>query len=421
MAVAVEVLRLTREADHRVPELLVVGLPRVEAGLVDDHVAGGQDHVGHAAVDEVELGQQLQGGIGQAREIARGRLEVLGEAAQLVGAEQAPGLVDPRERGRDRRRRRREGGVEAGEGAVGGLQRRREQADRLAQVALLGRERPRGDVEVGDQVLERALVAVEGRGDLAEGGDQLGEVVGLGALAGFVDDRRVTQRRRAVAVGVVEGLRGALALGDRVGVGVRRGVRLAVEALAELDRRAVLERWLRRAPGPEVHEEVALEEDARPDLDLGVAVDRQAGLLDLHLHQGGVRGLAVHLVGRDRLDLADVDAGDAHRRVLADGLGRREHGLEAVALGERDVLAEAEVAHDDDAEDQEQPRLDRAHAGAILAHDEPDRHRVGSRAVLAQAGLCALASEGHYFLIVVTLCARPWLPGSLPITLRPAR
>ena len=50
----------------------------------------------------------------------------------------------------------------------------------------------------------------------------------------------------------------------------------------------------------------------------------------------------------DALDLADVDAGDPHRRVLADVGGVLEHGLDLVLVAERELLGDGEVGADED-------------------------------------------------------------------------
>ena len=65
---------------------------------------------------------------------------------------------------------------------------------------------------------------------------------------------------------------------------------------------AVLELWRARAARPQVEEEVALEEEPRPDIDLGVRVDRLALLVNREGHLGGVAG-RLHLG-----DLTDVHA-----------------------------------------------------------------------------------------------------------------
>src|SRR5215212_10988281 len=57
-AVAVEVLALAGDPDECVPELLVVLEPGRQRPVRDLDVAGGQDHVAHAAVDQVDLGQE---------------------------------------------------------------------------------------------------------------------------------------------------------------------------------------------------------------------------------------------------------------------------------------------------------------------------------------------------------------------------
>ena len=51
---------------------------------------------------------------------------------------------------------------------------------------------------------------------------------------------------------------------------------------------------------------------------------------------------SVVLVGLDLLDLADVDAGDPHRRAGPDRVRRLEDGVDLVRRRERDVLGEAE-------------------------------------------------------------------------------
>jgi hypothetical protein len=77
--------------------------------------------------------------------------------------------------------------------------------------------------------------------------------------------------------------------------------------------------------------EVALEEEVRADLQLGVLVDRQRRVLELHRHPGGA-------ALRDRLDLgdlADVHAGDADLGARLQVVRRLEHRSELVWVGER--------------------------------------------------------------------------------------
>ena len=177
--------------------------------------------------------------------------------------------------------------------------------------------------------------------------------------------------------------------GERVGVLVLRGRRLGrerrVEAgqqllqvlarvalqgrqhLVELDGRGRL-RDRDRVPGLqlrrarrsrlEVHEEVALEEDARADLGRRVLVQRERGVLELH-HQQGVVGAFDRL---DGLDLAHLDARDPHGRVGPDRVRRLELRVEPEAGRERDVLREAEV-HDHD----DQQRAQQADEGVRAA------------------------------------------------------
>ena len=64
-------------------------------------------------------------------------------------------------------------------------------------------------------------------------------------------------------------------------------------------------------------------------------------------------------------DLADVDAGDPHRRFGVDVERGREHGVQAEAVFERDVLGEAEV--DDDHDDHDRARSARRGPGSTAA------------------------------------------------------
>ena len=90
-----------------------------------------------------------------------------------------------------------------------------------------------------------------------------------------------------------------------------------------------------------------------PDLRGRVGVDRQARAFDFHRHLAGV-ALAL-----DRGDLADVHAGDAHRRLRADVDRGGEHGVQAKAVLERDVLGEAEVHDDREQHDDDHPEAHR--------------------------------------------------------------
>ena len=157
----------------------------------------------------------------------------------------------------------------------------------------------------------------------------------------------------------------------------------AREDLVELDRRAglvdrdrvaVVELGARRRAGLQVDEEVALEEDARADRHRGVLVDRQALLVDPHRHE---RGLLAVLDVLDLGDLADVDAGDPHRRARARRCwpsGRRPGSCSGA---ERDRLGEAEVGADGEQDEREQRRPGRRHAAcaALRLIARPSRCR----------------------------------------------
>ena len=444
-AVAVEVLALAGEADHRVPELLVVLRPGRQRAVVDLHVAGRQHDPRRALGRQVGLRQQRQGRVDDLGQVARGRAQLARDALQLGGPEQLARLGDPRERrvdgggrladaGQDLARegaRVGEGGVQRVQRAVGVLQRRPEQADRGAQVGGLRCGRGHRRVEVRDEVLELILVAPQALGRAAQPVDEAGQVVVLGPQEGVGHDRGPLQRALAVADGVVERLGRALAARAGVGAGVLRlgrlvgqarpqpfegllqvGPRVALQraqhlvelhrrrGLGERDRVAVVDGRRRRRARRDVDEEVALQEDPRADLHHGVLVDRQALVRDLHRHDGGVAaGLALDLG-----DLADVDAGDAHRGVLADRVRRLEDRLDPEAVRERHVLGEAE--EDADARDDE--------------HHEADEEGARARAVLARHALVvgSAASEHHCSGFVVSVLAG-WVPGVFPMTCLP--
>ena len=272
------------------------------------------------------------------------------------------------------------------------VERRAELADRGLQVVLLVGQRAQGGVEVRDEALELGGVGAERLGDPRGVGDQAGEVVLVEAQERLVDDRRVLQRARRVVDRPVQRLGGRLALdvgvlrlvlggGRLVGqrgavaveqpleavarVGLQRGQDL-VElhgrgGLGRRDRVAVAQRRRLGRARREVDELVALEEDARPDLQRRVLVDRQAGLVDLHRDERQVAVAA--LVGRDLLDLADVHARDPDRRVGPDVVGVGEDGLDAEAVRERHVLGEAGV--DDDRREHEHEQADRERVGPV--------------------------------------------------------
>ena len=112
---------LPREPRRRVAELLEVRHVRVEvvtgARVVEDDVAGRQEHVVDAPAQQADLGEEpsaVGGGLARAR---ASRPELAGDVAQLVLAEQRCGLVDPRLRDGDRRRELLDAGRQvAGEG-----------------------------------------------------------------------------------------------------------------------------------------------------------------------------------------------------------------------------------------------------------------------------------------------------------------
>src|SRR5581483_8622279 len=133
------------------------------------------------------------------------------------------------------------------------------------------------------------------------------------------------------------------------------------------------------APRVDVDEHVALEEQARPQLEGGVVLDRLALGVDLHRHDGGLdpgraalrrlsagrgrgRVAAVDAAARgvvvrarlDARDLADVHPGDPHRRVRHHVLRGREHGPDLVTVGPGQLLRVGQVRADGHDHDQDQ-------------------------------------------------------------------
>ena len=90
VAVAVEVLALAGEADHRVPELLVVLLVRGERAVLDLDVAGRQHDLGQALRRRGRpAGTGRRSRRSTLREVARRRAELVQQALQLGRAERA--------------------------------------------------------------------------------------------------------------------------------------------------------------------------------------------------------------------------------------------------------------------------------------------------------------------------------------------
>ena len=122
----------------------------------------------------------------------------------------------------------------------------------------------------------------------------------------------------------------------------------------------------------QVQEEVPFEEEAGPDLDLGVASDRQPLVLDGERHRGGV---AFRL---DLDDLAHVDAGDPDRSGLAKGCGvleGRGQGVPRVAPWQ--LLGVGEEGKDRQEDDQGQSPPRRVRTAVPAAPDTRIKARIG--------------------------------------------
>ena len=288
------------------------------------------------------------------------------EALELGRRHERARLRDPRERGVDRRRRSRgrPAGSRARTRASAGTRRsgrrapgRRPQHARAAdvivvlQVARLGGERGRRGVEVGDEVLE-VLVVGRQRARTPSAGPAISfdRSCGCAAEQRLVHDRDAAQRLRAssraslfsacaarvaactavILVGVLAGQRlaverGAVALDAGPGGCLRVSAWSAVSTWSSWTGLAVCVIGIVPPSGTfararrarlEVDEEVALEEDARAHLHLGVLVDRQAARRSIVIV---ITDVVVSSPARSTLlHLADVHAGDPHGRARLD-------------------------------------------------------------------------------------------------------
>ena len=242
----------------------------------------------------------------------------------------------------------------------------------------------------------------------------------------LVDDRRVPGGGLPVVEGLVDRLGRRQPLDLRILRGVIGGAGLVVQGLAvaleqllqvgpvgrlqrredlvELDRGrglgdgdrvAVRQAVGARAAGADIEEEVALQEDARPDLHLRVAVHRLPVVVDgeghLRVVAGAVAGEPALADALHALDLADVDAGDPDRRVLAD-VGRvLEDGVQLEVALERDRLGPGQVGADDDQHDQDQRVADPVRRVALAV--DP----LVVVLALHLDGLLVRALVGHFF------------------------
>jgi hypothetical protein len=131
---------------------------------------------------------------------------------------------------------------------------------------------------------------------------------------------------------------------------------------------AVAQRRRRRRAGVDVDEEVALEEDAGADRERRVLVDGQALVLDLHLHQDSRLTRAQVL---NRHDLAHVDAGDPHRGLGHQVVGRAEGRADREVVLERDGLREPEVDDRDGHDQRDRTGREVAERSALVASHPP--------------------------------------------------
>ena len=380
--VAVGQAALAGEAHEAALDLLVdllVGVARL-VGVRDRRLREGDEDLRRAGRQRARLLERPDGRLVEVDEARHPAAELAGGPAELVAAEQGGRL--PQERravaehrlgaahARQRRLgegpRRRQRVVDRVQRRVGDVEQLAQRRDARLQRGALAREGGGGRGEVRDEPLERLLVARERRGGPLPAAQHARDVV-VGVLAerGLAGDRPVAVGLLPVLRRLAEA-RGALAV-ERLRVLVEEGLEVLAgvglerrQHLAEVDRRGrlrggdrvvvVLQLGRRRRAGTEVDEGVALEEDARADLERRVAVDRQALVGDLHLDEAALAAL-------ERLDLrhlADVDAGDAHGRARLDVAGVLEGRREREGVGERVALREAEPAPDRDDGDRDE-------------------------------------------------------------------
>ena len=207
-------------------------LGRVLVGRVDrlHGVLRPRDHdLVEAAREGARLVEERDAAIGELGEPRDRRAQVGGQPAQLALRDQQPHLLDERSRGGQGRRgrahagerlareraHRREGRVQVRERGLGRAQDVGKQLNRAPERLVLGRERAGEDAEVGDQVLQRLLVAAEPADDPIEPADHPGEVAGLAPEHRLVDLGRVLERRRRGPVELAEPIR-SVVLGERV-------------------------------------------------------------------------------------------------------------------------------------------------------------------------------------------------------------
>ena len=322
---------LARQAHQRarglLEERLLVG-PR-ERRVRDRLLGERQQHPVLARGQRAVLLERGRGARVQAGQRRQRGLELAGQPAQLALGDQRPRLADERElrvqrrvgRARPRQRvarepaHRRQRRVQRAQRRAALAQHVAQLGDGGAQVGLLAGEPGDGVVEVGDQLAQLLRVARQRAEHAPLAAQQPAQVVGLLPARGV-------GHLGAVAVGVlpvpdrlVEPAR-ARAL-ERAGVLLQQRpqvlARLGLQGgqhLVELHRRGRLLGRDRRAAGQlrlvrraraQLDEVVALQEQARAHLELGVLVDRQAGVVDLHGHARVARAVLQRL---DRRDLA---------------------------------------------------------------------------------------------------------------------
>ncbi len=212
---------------------------------------------------------------------------------------------------------------------------------------------------------------------------QLGQVFGGGR---FVGERLAVALQQAAEVGADRRLQRGQHLVD-----LHRGRRVG-----DRDRSPASQFRRARAARIEFEEVVAFEEDPRPDRGEGVLVDRATGAFDGEGDGGRVA------VAFGRGHLADVDAGDPHRRLDRDIERVAEGGVDLVAVaGERDVFGEREVRPDREDQDEDQG-------------DQP----VGD-ARLAAAALLGAGAHSPSPPFALPLVVVPQTSGDSPITVLP--
>ena len=396
LVVAVAQAALAREAGHAALELVGTGWPELlglvaRLGVRDLEVHERHEHVVRAGGQRARLAQERHGGLVEPHEV-RDRLAQHRARCRAARPRTSAARAwrDERQRRLERRRRMsarpaaRRARTRAATAAPRSASRApgcrsrsvsRSAGTDCASASSSRAKRARGDVEVRDEVLQRALV-LDQRGErlllalaARAGGRWFGSWPSVASLASDelqvgrlpVLDRLV----EALGAAVREALRVLLQEGLQVGCACRAGARSGGRRTAPARRSGRRGSRRRSSSSP-------------PDGEPGW---RSTKKLPSRKMRGRIFSSASFWIGRPLSsisivtsprpcrsrparpsDLADLDAGDPHRRLRLEVVRVVEDGLELVRVRERVRLREAEVARTAPARPARAARAERAHA-----------------------------------------------------------